>query len=267
MSRINQIYYSDVSTSDFSCYIHFTTSPIIPAEATFHVNVNNSWILIFPNEVNPGEYYQRVYDLKNGDNLIQIRIEYEGIEYLSDKVNVLVEGQEPEITPPRTPTPPTISVGDISILRRLPCKINYAVSSEDPIIAHYYSTDNGASWDEIQPAYSETNGDFYFSLYYKIAGEYQVLLKVIDDYWDESEIATVNITVTKGEGDEPGLIACQSKEFTLSIAQDEGLESQVPSIYYVVNCGGYTSKSLAEKEKAKLKKNGYNDVVIEKKEV
>lgn len=265
MSRITEIYYNNVDSTDYSCFVHIVTSPPIPAEATFYVNVNATWIPVFPNEINPGEFYQRVYDLKNGDNEIQFRIEYEGVEYLSDKINVMVNGQVPEVLPPRVPTPPIIIAEEVSAIRRLPCKIEYAVNSDDPVIAHYYSEDGGKTWDEIQPAYQDKT--YNFSLYYKLAGDYKIHLKVVDNYWDESEIVEVPITIKKGEGDEPGLIASDTEEFSLVIAVPDEPEPEQPRIYYVINCGGYSDQSLAEKEKKKLIDNGFKEATIEKRQV
>ncbi len=265
MYKITQIFYSGVDSSDFSCFINIVTYPPIPAEASFFVRVNGTWTTVFPNEINPGEYRQKIYNLNNGDNSVQFRVEYEGKEYLSETINVLVEGEVPEVVPPREPTPPIIKAEPVKGIRGLACKIKYEVYSKDPLISHMYSENGGKTWDEIQPGFDD--GDYCFSVYYKYEGVYTLSLKVIDDYWDESEIYDLEVSIIKGEGDEPGTLMAETDEFVLVIAVPDEPDTEQPRLYYVVNCGGYSDKSIAEQEKTKLMNNGFDDVVIEIRQV
>lgn len=256
MSRITNLYYGEVDSVEFSCFIYFTTNPPIPADAEFFANVNGSWKIIFPNEINPGEYYQRIFDLQNGDNSVQIRIDYLGETFTSDPINVLVEGEEPEITPPRVPTPPVITTHDVSVTRRVPCIIEYTISTIEPVIHHWFSDDEGKTWQTIEPTYDE--GLYSFTKYYSKAGEYKVYLKCMNNYWDESDDAIVKVTITKGEGDEPGYHITDTEDFVLQIAVPEAPpEPETPTLYYVVNAASYTDYSMAIQQGQKLEAQGY----------
>jgi hypothetical protein len=256
--NITDLSYANVSSSDRSCTIYFSTYPPVSSGATFNVIVNGARYDIFPNEINPGEYRQGIYNLKYGTNIIQVVVN----DTESDELEVLVEGQEDEVLPQRTPTPPVIYTSDVSILRRLPCKIEYRVSSTDPVIGHFYSIDNGKTWDEIEPNYLD--GKYSFTLYFKKAGTHTLLLRVMDNYWDTSEDTPVEINILSGEGDIAGYITEDTESFALTIDYSDGVESEQPRVYYIINCGGYTSESYANDAKQKLVNAGFTDTAIEK---
>lgn len=265
VSRISKIYYGEVDSSEYSCFIYFDTNPPIPAEAEFFLNINGSWKTVFPNEINPGEYYQRAFDLKNGDNQVQLRIDYRGETFTSDPLTVPVNNtDEPEITPPREPVPPSISASDISVMRRVPCLIKYRVATVEPVIEHSYSEDKGVSWHTIEPTYLE--GEYSFSKFYSLAGEYEILLRCKNNYWDVSDPHKVVITVKKGEGDEPGYHVTDTEDFVLQIAVPEVIEPETPTLYYVVNAATYTDRSLADNAMNNLTSKGYS-VTVETHEV
>lgn len=268
MSRITNFYYSEVDSIEKYCIVYFDTSPPIPAEAAFMVNANNIFTPVFPNEINPGGYYQRVYGLVEGDNTVQMRIDYEGETYLSEVITVPVEKQVIEPEPPREVDPPKITVRDITIERRVPCKVEYSITSTFPVIQHLYSKDDGETWNQIEPMFIPETKRYTFTEYYKVAGEYKILLKAINNYWDESEETPLNITVNKGEMDEPGYHVEQSDDFTIIIdVPDPVAPPEGARIYWVVNCANYTDESLANNALKDLKEKGYDTAKIEKVEV
>lgn len=266
MLTIKKITFGNVSSKDRSCTVYFTVSEIIVGDMVAHAIVNGADSVIFPTENNPKEYSQSIGGLRNGSNTIQIKLDYLSAVAQSETITVEIEGQEPSVKPPRKETPPVITTEDVTGYRRVPCKISYSIDSEDAIIAHFLSQDEGNTWDEIHPKI-EGKGRYSITLEYREAGNFTLYFKAMDDYWDTSAVATAKVNIVVEAGEEPGLIFSETELFPLVISTKDEPEYEQPRYIYMVKVDGYSDGAMAQSVLDKIIEKGYKEAFIEEEEI